>query len=409
MKRQNDELRQEELEELNKGLKDALDQVPIEEEEHLKEFQAVEEVPEEEEEQPQKKDSPLRRKKKSTRIATGVLVGVLAVLLICVGVFAGLRNAGKNSLIAGDDINITAPDIEGADISVENNGDLVVYNGQKYCYNHNIITVLCMGIDKRQEETEDNELNNGNGQADTIILVAIDSETGRCSLINISRDSMVDVDQYTVDGNYAGTDKMQLTLAYTYGGGERNSCRNVAKSVSNLFYGVPISSYASINLSAINVLNDAVGGVEVQVLEDLSAADPELELGATVTLKGSQAETYVRSRDAYSGDANSNSLRMDRQKQYLSSFARKTLEQTRADLTVPLTLFDVASSYMVTDLNAARVSYLVSLVNKIGFEESSFVTVPGEAVVGEEGYAEYNVDDKSLYEMILDVFYEKTE
>lgn len=400
MKRQNEEKLQEELNELNSGLKDTLDQIPVSENKQ-KHFEAISE---EEEEKP-----PVNKKKRAANIATGILVGLFGVMVLAVCVFAGFRASGKKSLLANDDLNITAPNLEGEDISVEKNGDLVVYNGQKYCYNHNVITVLCMGIDQTQEETEEEHLIGGNGQADTILLVALDSETGACSLINVSRDSMVDVDQYTTAGNYAGTNKVQLALAYSYGNGGKSSCQNVARSVSRLFYGIPITSYASINLSAINVLNDAIDGVEVEVLEDLTLADPELEVGKKVTLRGSQAEIYVRSRDAYSGNADSNTLRMERQKQYLSSFARKTLDMTGKDITVPLTLFDVASDYMVTDLNAARVSYLVSLMNKIGFKESSFMTVPGEATLGDKGFAEYHVDDKSLYEMILKVFYKKTE
>ena len=400
MKRQNEEARQEELQKLNQGLKKALDQAPASER-HITEFESIDEE--------KKEVNPAKKKKKMRNIATGVLAGAFGILLLGVCVFLGLRASGKSSLLANQDLNITAPKLSGEKISVENNGDLVVYNGQKYCYNHNIITVLCMGIDKRQEETKKEQLIGGNGQADTIILAALDAETGKSSLINISRDSMVDVDQYTTAGNYAGTKNTQLALAYSYGDGGKRSCKNVARSVSRLFYGIPISSYASINLSAINILNDAVGGVEVQVLEDLTLSDPELKVGKTVTLKGGQAETYVRSRNAYTGDANSNTLRMDRQKQYLSAFVNKTLEKTKKDLTVPLTLFDVASDYMVTDLNAARVSYLISLVNRIGFKESGFLAVPGEATVGAEGYAEYHVDDKALYEMILDVFYKKTE
>lgn len=133
-----------------------------------------------------------------------------------------------------------------------------------------------------------------------------------------------------------------------------------------------------------------------------------MEAGTKVTLKGAQAEMYVRSRDAYFGGAESNSKRMERQKQYLTSFASKALQETKKDITVPLTLFDVASEYMVTDLNAAKVSYLVSILSKVGLEESSFLTVPGEAVLNEQtGYAEFMVDDKALYEMILDVFYKK--
>lgn len=400
MRRPNDDERQTELTQLNQELRDLLEQVPASENREQSYRGIDEEV---QRPDPKKKRSP-------ARIATGILAGVLCILIICVSTFMGLRASGKKSLLASGDLDVTAPQIEGQEISVEDNGDLVIYNGQKYCYNHNIITVLLMGVDQSQDERlqhQEEGLLIGNGQADTVILAAVDVESGDISLMNVSRDSMVDVDVYTSSGNFGGSKKLQLCLAYGYGKGETGGSENVARSVSRLFYGIPVNSYAAINLSAIPVLNDAIGGVEVEVLEDLTLVDSELQPGKTVTLKGRQAETYVRSRDAYSGDADSNSKRMERQKQYLSSFAAKALAMTREDVSVPLTLFDVASEYMVTDLNVAKVSYLVSVLNKVGLQESSFLTVPGQAIVGAEGYAEYYVDDKALYEMILDVFYKK--
>lgn len=397
MKRQNNDELREELDQLNNDLNKMLDENLLTEKEQ--DFEAIDV------EEPDEEIVPVT--KKAVNIVTGVLAGILGIMIVAACVFVGMRSAGKKSLEASADLDVKAPNLAGQDVSVENNGEIVIYNGQKYRYNHNIITVLCMGVDMSQTEAQEEHVRGGNGQADTIILAVLDAESGKCSLLNISRDSMVDIDRYSTDGNYAGTKKGQITLSYSYGDGKDSSCINTARSVSRLLYGIPVSSYAAINLSAINVLNDAIGGVEVEVLEDLTLGDPELEAGKKVTLKGEQAELYVRSRDAYSGDANSNTYRMDRQKQYLSAFARKTLEQSKEDITVPMTLFDVASDYMVTDLNAARVSYLVSLMNKIGFDESRFMTVPGEAKIGEGGYAEYYVDDQALYEMVLELFYKK--
>ena len=398
MKKQNND--PQELDKLNGELQEVLSKIPVKS--HKEEYQGIEEEPKK------------RKKRLSNKKLAGIVTAI--VLVIClgtVGAFAGLRMQGKRALLSTDNFDVTAPNIAGEDISVENNGDLVVYNGEKYCYNHNIVTVLMMGVDQTQDERLQNQKSDlmiGNGQADTVILAALDVETGETTLINISRDSMVDVDVYTKSGNFAGDEKMQLCLAYAYGVGEDGGCENVARSVSRLLYGVPISSYASIGLSAINVMNDAIGGVEVQVLETLGTpgADTYMEEGQTITLKGAQAEAYVRSRDAYYGGAESNSKRMERQKQYLLNFASKTLRETRKDITLPLTLFDVASEYMITDLNAAKVSYLVSIVDRVGLEESNFLTMPGEAVLNEKtGYAEFQVDDKALFEMILDVFYDK--
>ncbi len=99
---------------------------------------------------------------------------------------------------------------------------------------------------------------------------------------------------------------------------------------------------------------------------------------------------------------------MERQKQYITSFIGKTISQTKQDITVPITLFNVASNYMVTDVTAPKVAYLASLIVEHGFSETDILSVPGKASMGER-YAEYRVDQKALYELILETFYVKEE
>ena len=165
---------------------------------------------------------------------------------------------------------------------------------------------------------------------------------------------------------------------------------------------MPIDAYAAIDLPAVSVLNDAIGGVDVDVLEDLSSQDPALVQGAHVLLRGNQAEIYVRSRDHENVDANNS--RMTRQRQYLTNFIAKTLSQTRKNLSVPLTLYDAVTAYMVTDISAPEVTYLASLLLQGSFGSQNIVTIPGEVKMGEE-YAEYYVKEEALYQIILDVFY----
>ena len=347
-----------------------------------------------------------RKKKKIRMTPFRVMVVILCVILIllatAVAAFGIMRSRGKKGLQTEKvETVISAP--EEAEMAEE--GKYVVYNGERYCYNENVISILCMGIDTSITETSDDNIGE-NSQADALILVVLDSETGEMSLINISRDSMVDVNKYNVEGKYLGTEKMQICLSYAYGDGKEKSCLNTAESVSRLMYGMPIHAYAAIDYDAISLLNDAVGGVTVTVLEDLSGKDPALQEGAEVTLDGQQAHTYVRTRDIELLD--SNNMRMARQKQYLLSFVQTALAKTREDIGVPLTLYQTASDYMVTDVGASEVTYLASLVLQQGVSESAIRSVPGEVIKGEI-YAEFIPDDQGLYELILDVFYNKVD
>ena len=92
----------------------------------------------------------------------------------------------------------------------------------------------------------------------------------------------------------------QLAYAHTYGTGMEDSCENMKKTVSKLLGGVAIDYYVSMNVEAIAPLNDAVGGVTVNVVHDFSQVDATIPKGV-VTLKGDQARAFVQSR-WYVGD-----------------------------------------------------------------------------------------------------------
>lgn len=346
----------------------------------------------------------MKKEKKHIRWWAVVLIILLVLAAAALGSYFYLRWSGEKALSehAGDQVEvITAP----KDVTLEDDGKTVTYHGKKYRKNENIINILCMGIDK--DSLQETGITGENGQADTLMVVALDKVTGEMSMLNISRDTMVDVDIYNTNSEYARTDEMQLCLAFAYGDGKESSCKNVITSVSRVLYGMPIHAYAAIDISAIPVLNDAVGGVEVTVLEDMTGYDRNWNEGAVITLLGDDAEKYVRARHS-EGEAGveSNNRRMARQKQYLTNFIKKALDATRDDITVPVSLYQTVLPYMVTDIGMSEVTYLATIALQSGFSGQSMQNVPGEVRMGEK-YAEYYVDEAALYEMILDTYYEE--
>lgn len=326
-----------------------------------------------------------------------LFVAVLSIILFL------LEWNGKKSLKDGKvtDEKITSlPDAE-----TEDGGKNVIYKGETYCYNDNISTILCIGVD-REEYNQNGKYGEG-GQADTLFLVAIDSESGKSTMIPISRNTMVEIDEFNEDGTYWRRNEIQIALAYTYGDGKEKSCENVANAVSRLMYGMPVNDYVAIDLSAIAFLNDAVGGVPVTVLEDMTDYDPILQEGVQVTLKGQQAVSYVRSRkvEGYDLEIDNNAARMERQQQYLASFLKTVITQTKSDLSVPLNLYNFAKEDMITSITASEVMYYAKMVTEKGLN-NSIVSIPGEAKKGE--YTEVYIDDNALYQIILDTFYNKS-
>ncbi len=71
-------------------------------------------------------------------------------------------------------------------VAVDETGG-VVYKGQKYQYNENIINILCMGIDKEIFNEADSIAAGDSGQADTLFLITMDTTTGKTKLLSISR------------------------------------------------------------------------------------------------------------------------------------------------------------------------------------------------------------------------------
>ena len=352
------------------------------------------------------------RKTRGLTVLLRVLVVLFAIMAVLVLTFAAIRWSGGRSLSKGEIVSemITIPDAIKQDVEVKDEGRTVIYKGEKYVYNEDIITILFMGVDKLLESEEGETANEEsvigtNGQADTLVLGIIDKKNEKISFINVSRDTMADIDIYNVSNEFLRSEKRQICLQYAYGNGRETSCEYVVNALQRYLYGMPINAYVAVDYDAIAILNDAVGGVEVNVLEDLSSGRyAELVEGKNVTLFGDMAEYYCRTRDSYSVDANN--YRMARQKQYLMAFMQKVLELVRADLGISLELYNTAKPYMITDIGVSEVTYLATTVTGYGIETDAIKSIPGEVVL-EEDHAAFYADETALYELILNTFYNK--
>lgn len=344
------------------------------------------------------------RRQKRNKILIGILIGIVVILLALILTFFALRMIGEKKLaesVVETPVTVELPE----EVEERDESNLVIYNGERYWYNENIITVLCMGIDREEFVSPDDMVIGGNGQADADVLLIFDKEKGEISFLNISRDTICEIDRYNTEGQYIDTVKEQLCLSYAFGNGKETSCENTALSVSRLLYGMPINAYVAIDFESIATLNDAVGGVSVPVTEEIADKFPGTPVGALVDLVGSEAVTYVRTRDI--GYLDSNNPRMSRQKQYIIAFLKKALQQIKSDPTKTLSLFNSVSDNMVTSIKLSEVTYFGTFFAKNGFKEENMISVKGEVVEGEDKFAQFIPDDKALFETVLDLFYIK--
>ena len=341
------------------------------------------------------KSKPRRKKKRLKKVLISIGCVFLSLILLVVGTFTYLFIKGGSELLDGN-YSITAPQ----NVETQNDGEFVVYNGKTYHYNKNITNILFMGVDKR--ELQKTEVHGTGGQADVIVLLAVDTKTGKISMINISRDTMTDVTVYSANGGYVGSEKQQLCLSYAYGNGKETSCENTVNSVQRLFYNIPIKSYLALDLDGIAAVNDSIGGVDVTSPETIGS----FVQGQNYHLEGELAESFVRSRNHESADANT--LRMQRQQIYVKQFMDKVISATKKQITTPIDLFNASSPYTCTNLNPSKILYLAQSVVLSDGMSVEMSTVPGESKMGKT-YAEYYVNESEFYELFLSVFYNQVQ
>ena len=242
------------------------------------------------------------------------------------------------------------------------------------------------------------------GQADALLLVVVNPHKEKIQVIAINRDIMTDIERYDTAGIYVGTEIGQITLQYAYGDGREKSCELMEQRISELFYGIPIHGYGALDMTSIATLNDAVGGVEVTILEDMTKFKWNWTKGSKVLLSGSDALLYLRRRDT--STVGSNFGRIERQKQYLKLYVQKLKEKTKKDITFPLTLYHNLQKHIVTSLTANEIAYLADTLLGYDFSIENIISIPGESVMGKK-YEEFYVDDTALKQIVIDIFYEK--
>lgn len=351
-------------------------------------------------------------KRKIKRVIVTTFCRLLLVLVAMFIVFQSVRAIGKKHLM-------NQAESDGPDLSLAGVSDLVLtgegegvwqdgwvkYDGKIYTYNEKITTFLIMGIDKDSYVELMPEGTDG-GQADALFLAVLNNEDKSIKVIGINRNTMTDIDIYDKTGNYVSTVMAQIAVQHGFGNGMEESCEYQQNAVRKLFYNLPIHGYAAINMSAITTINDAVGGVDVTVLEDLTNKDESLVKDRQVHLMGESAFWYVKYRDTnIFGSAD---MRLSRQKQYLKSFIAAAKQTAKENPSSVLRLYQAIMPKMVTNVSMDEVTYLAPVLIDYQFDESGFYTMEGETVMGEE-FEEFYPDEEALLRMILDIFYKEVD
>lgn len=274
----------------------------------------------------------------------------------------------------------------------------ITVDGVDYFPRQDITVLMVLGIDKFGEMESSGYYRN-DGDADMIMLLVLDETEKKCDILTLNRDTMVNMSVLGVRGEQAGTAYGQLALAYTYGSGLDDSCENMKQMVSTFLLGAEIDYYISMSMDAIPLLNDAVGGVTVEVTDDFSALDPSIGMG-TVTLRGQQAINFVRTRKDLGDQLNMS--RLERHKAYMNGFLNALKDTRQNALSDIVTAYREAAPYIVTNCSTNTVTMLMEQFSDYALGE--IYAPSGENILGQE-YYEYHADEKDVTALALKLFF----
>lgn len=273
-------------------------------------------------------------------------------------------------------------------------GRTIEYNGKKYRYNEDLINILFLGIDTTDTLDKFSEPANA-GQSDAIFILSLNKATKEASILQINRNAMTEIDIYNKSGQVIKSVDAQVTLQYAYGTGGTQSCWASSNTISKMLYDLPIDGYFTMNISGINRINDAIGGVDVEMPCDYTVIDSSMTAGSVVHIEGNLAERFVRYR---SKEFNSVKDRMERQVLYITALMDKLCDRNTSEI------YNIISPYL-DDVIITNLS--VDELNSLGdytYSGCEVRLLPGE-MIDTEQFEEYILDDEALKKQIIDTYY----
>lgn len=317
-----------------------------------------------------------------------LLFGVIILLLVVVMIYSGLQILKPTvSLNEGQVTDDPSP------------SKTIERDGVKYFPRQDITVFMIAGIDK-EGPVQDSGSYNNDGAADVVLLTVFDETAKTYDVICLNRDTMVEMPVLGLGGKKAGKTIGQLALAHTYGSGLEDSAENLKETVSALFSNVKIDYYLTMNMDAIGILNDAVGGVRVNITDDFSGIDPTLKKGEMV-LDAKQARTFIQTRKGVGDQLNFS--RMKRQSAYMEGFT-KALAQKLDDDTFVLDVYSDITPYMVSDCSATTLSNTLNRYAEFSLDQ--IISPEGENKKGSE-FMEFHLDQEKFDQLVVDTFFVK--
>lgn len=314
--------------------------------------------PYKEKEKERERERKKRRKKKkplALRIAIVVLIVILALVLV-LGI-AALIMKNQRPFNSG---HVEEPGRYPDVVTSDDKGDVEYY-------------MVC-GFDNSEKLT------------DIIMVVCWDKKKNTANIMQIPRDTFISFD-------YSSTGKINSVYGNPRDG---ESEENGFSRVINEYFGLPVDHYVYFSVDSFKKIIDAVGGVEVDVPNNMSYGGVNLKAGKQV-LDGAHAEVFMRDRYVYStGDMG----RVAAQRMLYAGLAEKI---KTADASQLLEVFKQVKSGLITDMTVGQIGSSLLDIKDMNMQNINIFAVPGEAYDDySKGYwnSLYTVHKKKLVEQL---------
>ena len=190
--------------------------------------------------------------------------------------------------------------------------------------NTEITNIALFGVDSRSSSEM--------GRSDSIIILSLDREHEKIKLISIMRDTYVNIADRGMD---------KINHAYAFGGPE------LSLKTINQNFDMNIREFVTVNFQGLEVIINALGGVEIDIKENEVKHIPGSFAGSQV-LDGKQALAYSRIRKTGNGDFE----RTERQRVVLEKLIEKGLNLGIIQYSK---LLNVLLPYVETSLNKSEI------------------------------------------------------
>ena len=281
----------------------------------------------------------------------------------------------------------------------------VIWEGKRYKKTPGVAVILVAGIDREQDAQQGvgtSRYRNG-GQADFLLLLAVDQTHRQIHQLQIDRDAMTAVSVLSVYGQETGTRVMQICLAHSYGANREENARYTLKAVRGLMNGIDIDDYYMLDYGAVPVLNDALGGISVTVPDDMTSVNPLWSKDSVVTLAGDEAETFVRTRKTIGEGTNEE--RMRRQNTFMQSAVSALREKLAQRAEFGGRLVASLRDHVTTNMSDQRLLEIIQTAS--GYEVLPVEYLDGKYEIGESGYMEFYAEEDSAERWIMQHLYTK--